>query len=71
MNYEVKQAGDWLYGILPPKELKKIVEHYGKIEPSSKVVLSFDITLFELETLRLGRVPESRNCFEITKEVSR
>jgi hypothetical protein len=58
-------VGDWLFNTLSPVELAKILRHSGTIEPDSKVLLNIEITLFELEVLRLGYIPTGRNCFEI------
>jgi len=62
----VKEVGDWLYGTLSPIELKKIMEHEDRaIEPADGVKLDIQMSLFELEALRLGHIPEKRNCFEL------
>ena len=60
-----KYVGDWFFNTLSPVELAKILRHSGKIEPDSKVKLNIEITLYELEILRLGYIPIGRNCFEI------
>ncbi len=65
----VKGVGDWLYETLSPIELKKIIEHESRaIEPADEVILDIHISLFELEALRLGHIPEKRNCFELCTE---
>jgi hypothetical protein len=66
-NKDIKTVGDWLWHLLSPVELSKILQNkHAVIEPSSKVVLNIQITLWELEQLHdFGHLPESRNCFEI------
>lgn len=73
MNNDVTKVGNWLWGLLSPKELEKIMEHSKRtIEPSSKVILNLELTLFELEALKdYGHVPDRRNCFEIVDRVER
>jgi hypothetical protein len=62
----VALVGQWLHDILPPNELLKLMEHYKRVaEPDTKVTLTFEINLFELETLKMGYIPKSRNCLEI------
>lgn len=71
-NTDIGRVGDWLYGILSPIELKKIIEHENRaIEPTDKVVLDIQISLFELEVLRVGHLPDKRNCFELYPRVIR
>ena len=71
-NEAVGKVGDWLYGTLSPVELKKIIEHECKaVESADKVVLSVQISLFELEVLRLGHIPDKRNCFELYPRIER
>lgn len=63
---QIKQVGEWLENILSPKELKTIFEHGNRLaEPESKVIISVDITLYELNLLKMGYLPDKRNCFEI------
>ena len=68
-NKDIKAVGDWLYGLLPPVELMKIVEHTQKVmEPD--IMLNIKLSLFELESLHLfGHLPEKRNCFGVKNEI--
>ena len=64
MSKDVEKVGDWLYNTLSSVELKKIIVHEMRVfEPASKVILSVEISLFELRALRLGEVPKARNYF--------
>lgn len=66
-NNDIKSVGDWLWHLLSPIELSKILHYkHAVIEPSSNVILNIQITLWELEQLHnFGHLPEPRNCFEI------
>jgi hypothetical protein len=68
-NNAIKMVGDWILATLSPAELRKIIEHKGKVlEPDSALIINVRITLFELDSLqKFGILPHSRDCFEIKK----
>jgi hypothetical protein len=66
VSNDIKSVGNFLMGILPPVELDKIIKA-SPIFPESRVVINIKLTLYELNMMKMGYLPDNRNCLEIGK----
>jgi len=68
----IAAVGAWLHGILPPRELRRIIEHERRsVSPASDLFLHLEISLYELQRLQVGCMPDARGPLGFSRTEAR